>query len=415
MKVANVLTLREHETARIGPEWNPAAKMVTGRDAAKLEHLQRQTGQKVFEIGRHAIKASNFAGTISLGNRAIEVLPKTDLSNDQTRRRLIEMLTVAQMIPFREVDIAPQASRAGTLLDIFMLVYLRHLTTEWRRGRVANYRKVDANRSCLKGKLLFAEHVRRNVAHAERFYTRCDSFTVDVPLSQTLKLATNVCRRYAMQHSIGQEALSLLMEFDEVSDVRFSPQQLALINTDRQNERFSSILSLGKSLILGESPDRTAATSTFSLMFDMNAVFERYIAGLMKRAIGSDLCRVTAQMGGEHLLQREGKGQFSLRPDIGVHEKGRLICLVDTKWKLLDPSKPHDKVSQADMYQMYAYAKEFACPRVILLYPCAMMPPGHLATYHIENMDGPRIEVRTVDIAEPPTKVVTQLQSFFAT
>lgn len=410
---SKVLTLREYEKAEIGATWDAASKVVAERDVALLERLQQRTGQEIFEIGRRTIKARNYVGTISLGERVIEVLPKTDLNNDQTRQRLLEMLAVAQLIPFREVEIATQANRRSTLLDVFMSVYLSHLTTQWRRGRTANYRKVDANHNCLKGKLLFGENLRKNVAHAERFYTRWDTFTVDVPLSQTLKLATQVCRRHAMQHSIQQDALSLLMEFDEVSDVRFSPQQLSLIHTDRQTSRFSSVLTLGKSLILGESPDRTATTSTFSLIFDMNVVFERYIAQVMKLAMVLGDRHASAQVGGKHLLSRNGKGKFRLIPDIGIYENRKLICLVDTKWKLLDRSKSHDGVSQADMYQMYAYAREFRCSRVILLFPATDNVSERIATYELDETDGVlrEIEVWTIDVSETSRITVNALQS----
>ncbi len=410
---SKVLTLREYEKAEIGPTWDATSKIVTDRDVSLLERLQQRTGQEIFEIGRRSIKARNYVGTISLGDRVIEVLPKTDLNNDQTRQRFLEMLAITQLIPFREVDIAAQAKRFSTLLDAFMCVYLSHLTTQWRRGRISNYRKVDANRNCLKGKLLFGENLRKNVAHAERFYTRSDAFTVDVPLSQTLKLATHVCRRHAVQHAIQQDALSLLMEFDEVSDVRLSLHQLSLIHTDRQTDRFASVLTLGKSLILGESPDRTATTSTFSLMFDMNVVFEQYIAQLMKRAMVSEDRHASAQIGGKHLLSRNGKGKFRLIPDIGIYENRKLICLVDTKWKLLDRSKSHDGVSQADMYQMYAYAREFQCSRVIVLFPATNNISERIATYQLDEIDGVlrEIEVWTIDVGETNWTTVSELRN----
>lgn len=410
----NVLTLREYETARIGAAWDVHAKVVTDRDVFLLEQLQRETGQELFDIRRHSIKARNYVGTLSLGDHTLEILPKTDLANDQTRQRLIEMLDITRLVPFREVDIASQARHYSTLLDVFMAIFLRHLTIQWRRGRISSYRKVNANRTYLKGKLLFGEHIRQNIAHAERFFTRCDAFTVDVPISQVLKLAINICRRYASLNSIRREALSLLMEFDDVSDVRFDSLELERIKTDRQTDRFSSLLNLGKCLILGESPDRTANNSTHSLMFDMNVVFERYIAELTKRAFGSENQYALSQISGRHLLRRNGKGKFRLVPDIGIHDKGELVCLIDTKWKLLTLSQPHEGVSQADMYQMYAYAREFGCPRVILLYPRTMVLPGQVAIYHIGAIDGPRIEVWAVDITESPKQIVKQLCSLYS-
>jgi len=43
---------------------------------------------------------------------------------------------------------------------------------------------------------------------------------------------------------------------------------------------------------------------------------------------------------------------------------------MDTKWKLLkDNERINYGISQADMYQMYAYAKKYNAKKVIVIYP----------------------------------------------
>lgn len=61
--------------------------------------------------------------------------------------------------------------------------------------------------------------------------------------------------------------------------------------------------------------------------------------------------------------------QFELRPDI-VLKKDDHVVIMDTKWKILeDNSKSNYGITQADMYQMYAYSKKYKTPDVWLLYP----------------------------------------------
>jgi len=49
--------------------------------------------------------------------------------------------------------------------------------------------------------------------------------------------------------------------------------------------------------------------------------------------------------------------------------------VIDTKWKLLDEyaERKNYNISQADMYQLYAYGKKYTSvthePRLVLLYP----------------------------------------------
>jgi 5-methylcytosine-specific restriction enzyme subunit McrC len=139
----------------------------------------------------------------------------------------------------------------------------------------------------------------------------------------------------------------------------------------------------------------------------MNVVFERYVGGLLRRAVCPPERRAELQVRGGHLLVQDGRPRFALRPDVGIYRDGTLQCLVDTKWKRLDPARPHAGVSMADVYQMYAYGKEYACPLVVLLYPRHGDLPERIASYRHPpgGHHAPRVEVCTLDVghaADPP-------------
>jgi len=136
--------------------------------------------------------------------------------------------------------------------------------------------------------------------------------------------------------------------------------------------------------------------------FRANRLFERFIAVEVVTALRGEPYRVRTQVKGRSLLRRNDRRQFALYPDIGVYRDRMNVCLVDTKWKRLDRNRPHDNVSQADMYQMYAYGKEHTSPTVILLYPQHSELPEEVADYqHNETENAKRILVRTVDISSP--------------
>ena len=59
-----------------------------------------------------------------------------------------------------------------------------------------------------------------------------------------------------------------------------------------------------------------------------------------------------------------------MKPDIVVTRKSDgAKFIMDTKWKVLSESKANYSISQADMYQMYAYQKKYSSENVTLLYP----------------------------------------------
>ena len=69
-----------------------------------------------------------------------------------------------------------------------------------------------------------------------------------------------------------------------------------------------------------------------------------------------------------HLFDKPRK--FLMKPDIVIKNKALgQVFVMDTKWKVLSDAKVNYGISQADMYQMYAYQKKYASENVTLLYP----------------------------------------------
>jgi len=79
---------------------------------------------------------------------------------------------------------------------------------------------------------------------------------------------------------------------------------------------------------------------------------------------------------------------------------------MDTKWKKLfdDPGKNYG-ISQADMYQMYAYSKKYQdketgeCPEVWLLYPNNSDMKGR-KDIQFKLGDGTTVQVRFIDLKD---------------
>lgn len=404
-----VLTLREYESAVIGDRWDPIKKVIPGRLVAEIEALQAGRRPKVFSITRRHIVAQNYVGTIGMGERAIDILPKIDRDDTQTRANLVHMLRVARLVPVAEAGLTGLEARASTILDAFMGVYVRRLAVEWRRGRIVSYRREDRNRSCLRGKLLFAGQIRHNLLHPERFFTRADEFVQDVPLSQLLKAGLHVCRTQSISNQIRQSAMELLAEFDGVSDISFSREEIHEITVDRRSARFGPLVELAKLLISGHTADVAGKKQVYSLAFDMNIVFERYIGQLLARVVCPPERVARLQVASRSLVLRQRTPKFLLKPDVAIYEKRRMVCLLDTKWKALDLSKPHEGVRQSDMYQMYAYGKEYGVPVVILLYPRHGDLERQVARYRYlpGGESSPRIDVCTVDVGRPPGRNAT--------
>ena len=83
-------------------------------------------------------------------------------------------------------------------------------------------------------------------------------------------------------------------------------------------------------------------------------------------------CKVALQDDRHYLAYLDEKsdeksGKFRLKPDIVID--GGLV-VADTKWKLFDEENKNQGVSQADMYQLFAYGKKYeGCKELLLIYP----------------------------------------------
>ena len=150
--------------------------------------------------------------------------------------------------------------------------------------------------------------------------------------------------------------------------------------------------------------------STFSFVFDMNQLFESFIAGFIDRHRAEVLpdalrdCQLLPQTRGASLhLARDAGGRraFRLLPDFALRHAGRFPLLLDAKYKRLDPTRPNAGVSPADFYQMHAYARRYDCPRVLLLYPRTAGAGGpSRSPFFVEGADA-IIQAATINLQVP--------------
>lgn len=103
----------------------------------------------------------------------------------------------------------------------------------------------------------------------------------------------------------------------------------------------------------------------------------------------------------QYLFTQPNK-KFILRPDIVIirkHDNAIFIC--DTKWKLLSSQKVNWGISQADMYQMYAYQKKYNAKNITMLYPMTekvSQKIEHEKEIKFTSDDGVIVRVRFIDL-----------------
>lgn len=343
-------------------EWDELLRFLQGRYMSFVE------------IGYGKIRWINLVGVIQLSTVRIEILPKlaiNETSDEKNREALLNMLSVTKTFPVTLNEATLSHLAKADLMHIFAQVYIQLLLKEVRRGVYKEYKLTQENSLTLKGRFLLHEHIKRNAYQPVRAFCEFDELHEDVLLNRILKRALRVLMPYLSKSSLKTETLFLMDTLQYVADVQILPNQLESITFHRQNRRYEQVFQLAKMILSNDiMTSKFSNNQSFSLLFEMNQLFESYIEVAFRfLSHGKDL-KVEPQHDEKRLLINVHSGQenIKLKPDFVLTREDTQM-IVDTKWK----SIIHEgrlQYQQSDLYQMYAYVTSYeSSNKCVLLYP----------------------------------------------
>jgi 5-methylcytosine-specific restriction enzyme subunit McrC len=374
--------------------------------------LAGRGGEGVLEHRRRSLRARGVVGVVVAEGATLEILPKID-GTDGTRgvrERLVHMLAVALDLPVAAGAIAAHDEQRETLLEILIRLFSTRLIEAVRRGMPRRYVPHEEDLPALRGRLDVTRQFTTLLASPQRLACRYDALAEDIALNRIMKAAVTRLARVARAADNQRRLAELAFVYADVAPHISNLPAAALrwdeVVLDRTNERWRALLGLAR-LLLGERFQTTSAGAAqgFSLLFEMSALFEDYVARMLARALAGRGLRVVAQGGRLFCLEREGGGGlFQTRPDILIKRGDAVAQVIDTKWKRVARriDDPKQGVSQADVYQMMAYGRLYECPRLTLLYPHHRdLGQAPLADSHriADPAGDARLELATLDVA----------------
>ena len=312
-------------------------------------------------VGGKFIQARNYVGVLQTkSGLTIEILPKIADKNDAERSKavFIKMLKTLKNFPFKSSNLASLKTQNLPLLEIFISMFLCELEALVKKGIKSDYVALEENLNFLKGKLNINEQIKRNSIHKERFYVGYSEFLSDIKINRIIKTTLKFLYKKSNSSKNQQKIRELLFIFDEVSECEDYKNFFAKLVINRQVKHYEQTLLWCKIFLLNNSfTPHKGDDLSFALLFDMNALFESYVGNFIKKSFPGTIL----QHSEKHLV--EDPKSFKLRPDIFL--KGKFIA--DTKWKIISS---RDDISQADLYQLYAYGKKHPCDgKLHLIYP----------------------------------------------
>lgn len=364
-------------------EWRPTELALDAEELAELQALPaRLTIQP--DRGRYIVTPQSVVGAATTPRLHVVIEPKLSID------RVFHLLGYARKIRFaaRTTTLAP---REG-IVEAFVVAFLDALQRALRRGLPMGYVSRQEALPTIRGRVRFAEQLRRRYDLPLPVEVHYDDYTVDTEANQLVKAALRRIERLRLRNAhLRRRTAEALASFDGVADVAFDTRRLPTFTYTRLDERYRPVLELAAMVVRNTSVElHPGSGTTSSILFDMNDVFEDFVWAAIGDELGAILPAGYRWRQGKSISLDED-GQVRPEPDLSLWHGSRCVFVGDAKYKETKQGEV------ADVYQLLAYCSSTGLAEGLLLY--AEKPSGPSA--HRVVRGGPHLRVETVDVMAP--------------
>ncbi len=366
--------------------------------------------------GKEQIRLKNYVGILPTPDgKQIEILPKsTTNSPKEARKMLLKMLRVLPDSPYQSLSNVYLEISHLPLFEIFVNVFLDELEKLLSQGLGRNFEQQISNEAFVKGKILITENLRQNPVRRERFVIAIDEFTTDIPPNRVLKNCLQILDKQGFSHKTQRRIKQNIGVFEEVKISNNIEQDLEQsFYKNLSFIRYEKLLNWANIFINGQSfLPFSGKNLQLGLLFPMEVLFENYV-GKCFRKYFSENYSVKLQDKAKYLIDSHlDKSKFRLIPDIVLRNDAETLVF-DTKWKLIDGSKPRQNygIEQSDLYQMFAYGKKYNAQQLFLIYPANV----HFKTpLRFDYDEGMSLQVLPFDLGNNTENEMQEIKHLFS-
>jgi 5-methylcytosine-specific restriction enzyme subunit McrC len=379
----------EHERLTLTP--NQWGEYLSDGELDKLYSFNDKNENIYFTGIRDGIKFKNFVGVIQIGGLTLEILPKADKRKDDSpgshktstrnwRNALLRMLAICRKIKLDSVSEATLEKRHHSILDLYFEIFLDEVERLLHQGLIKKYRLTAGNVYALRGRLDFGKHIHKNLIHQERFFTDHEVYDQDHLINQILLRAVRILDQITTSPYIKDRVARVNLDFPEVKELEVQSYHFDQVIENRKTSSYKQAIQIAKMIILNYSPDiKSGHENMLALLFDMNKLWEEYISRVLAKSLVPGL-GVAFQ--NTKSFWKSDTSTKTIKPDL-VLTKGNETYVIDTKWKVIDSSKPDD----SDLKQIFAYNIYWKSYHSMLLYPTTAFASENNRGNYEQGMD----------------------------
>ncbi|MFW2352294.1 McrC family protein [Aliarcobacter butzleri] len=317
----------------------------------KTHIIDNSSLHQYFKLDWKTLKARQYCGILNFNNQDFYILPKIANHNDEKDAKqnlniFIYMLMYAYDVKLSNEQIASCANEEHTILEVFVQMFANGLLQELKKGLYKEYLTKQDNLPVLKGKYLINENLKYNFTK-NKIYCEYDEFSENNSLNQFFLYAVKYLQKFVKDKKLLKQCELI---FDEVEYKSVDINRLETINFNRLSVRFKISFEIALLLLRQSIPLFNQDKKSFAFLFDMNVLFEKFIARMVKELDNN-----------AKIQNQDNFRDLTLKPDIILKNQ-----IIDTKYKRI---KSIEDIKQSDKFQAFAYGINYGVKNVMLLYP----------------------------------------------
>lgn len=399
------------DTAAEGLDEKTSIIHITEESLDKLSTLIEDV--RFLEIYHDRIRALNFVGVAKVGSLKIEILPKffregnLEKNKPVIMKNLLYMLQYSETFNFKEISNADLDEIRNDFFEVIVFLFAKNLAQLLRNKQERQYIRHQDELRFVREKIVLKKY---GTNPARLHIIPCDFHdrSMNTLMNQTFRFTAQTLLHQVKSPETYRHLKFILSIFDDVDPGRIFPSEIRKIRFNRMNQVFRPYVKFCE-LFLSNSTITLQASHVefFSLMIPMEKLFEDFIAHMiisnaeiLPKEYRNDIL-IQKSIG--YIADEDERGLFEMRPDLILN--GQQPIILDTKYKLLDPEDIKYKISQPDLYQMYAYCKESGSNTAILLYPEGINAQVPERVFKLGNEKSITLYVKTIplhfDLSKP--------------